>query len=132
MSARVRNLLLLALFSVACHQPQDFGPLPAPGPRGVVTTPVRDYPFGDAVDVYRAALDLLYTDGDERASIIVMPDSVVPRLGGPCPRCPRFQPHEASIDTSTIEAFATMPPVLPRLPVPRSVGLGGVFYGRIQ
>ncbi len=115
MQVRFGNLFALTLLSVACHQPQDFGPLPAPGPRGFVTTPVRDYPFGDAVDVYRAALDLLYTDGEERASIIVMPDSVVPWLGRPCPRCPRFQPHQARMDTSTIEAFATMPPVQPRL-----------------
>src|ERR1700674_802001 len=115
MPAQFRNLFVLTLLSVGCHQPNDFGPQPAPGRRGLVVTPVRDYPFGDAVDVYRAALDLLYTDGEERPAIILMPDSSVPRSGGPAPRAPRSEPHKASIDTSTIEGFATMPPVQPRL-----------------
>src|SRR5882762_2885836 len=116
MPARFRNLFALTLFSVACRQPQDFGPLPAPGPRGVVTTPVRDYPFGDAVDVYRAALDLLYVDGEERPSIIVMYDSAfAARVGEPCPQWPRSGPHKALIDTSTIEGFESIPRVQPRL-----------------
>jgi hypothetical protein len=116
MPPRFRSLLALTLLLAGCHQPQDFGPLPAPGPRGVVTTPVRDYPFGDAVDVYRAALDLLYVDGEERPSIIVMYDSAIPaRVGEPCPQCPRSGPHKALIDTSTIEGFEAMPRVQPRL-----------------
>jgi hypothetical protein len=116
MSTRLRSLLPFAVLSVACHQPQDFGPLPAPGPRGVVTTPVRDYPFGDAVDVYRAALDLLYVDGEERPSIIVMYDSAfAARVGAPCPQCPRSGPHKALIDTSTVEGFEAIPRVQPRL-----------------
>jgi hypothetical protein len=115
-STRFRNLVVLTLLSVACHQPQDFGPLPALGPRGLVTTPVRDYPFGDAVDVYRAALDLLYVDGEERPSIIVMYDSAfAARVGEPCPQCPRSGPHQAPIDTSTIEGFEAIPRVQPRL-----------------
>jgi hypothetical protein len=116
MSLRFRNLLPLALLLLGCHQPQDFGPLPAPGPRGVVTTRVRDYPFGDAVDVYRAALDLLYVDGEERPSIIVLHDSAfAARVGAPCPQCPRSGPHKALIDTSTIEGFESIPRVQPRL-----------------
>jgi hypothetical protein len=116
MQGRFRNLLALTVLTVACHQPIDFGPLPAPGPRGVVTTPVRDYPFGDAVDVYRAALDLLYVDGEERPSIIVMYDSAfAARIGEPCRQCPRSGPHKALIDTLTIEGFEAIPRVQPRL-----------------
>src|SRR6267143_1052977 len=105
MPAQFRNLFALTLLSVGCHQPNDFGLLPAPGPRGVVTTPVRDYPFGDAIDVYRAALDLLYVDGEERPSIIVMHDSAMLRRWGPC-GCPEQWPHNSLIDASTIEGFA--------------------------
>jgi hypothetical protein len=115
MPSQFRNLFALTLLSVACHPPNDFGAV-TPGPRGVVDTPVRDYPFGDAVEVYRAALDLLYTDGGERPRIIAMYDSVFARaVGAQCPKCPRFGPHKARIDTSTIEGFATLPPVQPRL-----------------
>jgi hypothetical protein len=115
MPSQFRNLFALTLLSIACHLPNDFGAV-TPGPRGVVDTPVRDYPFGDAVEVYRAALDLLYTDGGERPRIIAMYDSVFARaVGAQCPKCPRFGPHKARIDTSTIEGFATLPPVQPRL-----------------
>jgi hypothetical protein len=62
---RCKSFLAAALaIATACHRPENLGVLPAPGPRGVIVAPVRDYPFGDAVDVYRAALDLLYIDID--------------------------------------------------------------------
>jgi hypothetical protein len=103
--------LFLASLGLAC-QPNEYGPL-KPGPKGIVETPVADYPFGDAVDVYRAALDLLYKSGSSRPDLIVLRDSAILRYGGPCPSCPRFGPHKARIDTSTIEGFASIPAVKP-------------------
>src|ERR1700738_1927208 len=104
--------LFLASLGLAC-QPNEYGLL-KPGPRGIIETPVADYPFGDAVDVYRAALDLLYKEGSSRPGVIALRDSAILRYGGPCPKCPRFGPHKARIDTSTIEGFASIPPVKPR------------------
>jgi hypothetical protein len=114
MTSMCRPLLALFLASLglAC-QPNEYGPL-KPGPKGIVETPVADYPFGDAVDVYRAALDLLYKEGSSRPGVIVLRDSAILRYGGPCPQCPRLGPHKARIDTSTIEGFASIPPVKPR------------------
>jgi hypothetical protein len=112
-SRRCLLALLLAVASVACR-PKDYGSL-TPGPRGIVETPVADYPFGDAVDVYRAALDLLYRSGPSRPSMIVIRDSAILRYGGPCAKCPPFGPHKSRIDTSSIEGFASIPPVKPRI-----------------
>ncbi|MGH7603767.1 MAG: hypothetical protein ACRENK_07200 [Gemmatimonadaceae bacterium] len=78
---RVRLFALVALnavLAIACHSAYNYQNAPV-GPRGIATTPVPDYPVGDAVDVYRAALDLLYTDGADRPSTIVLRDSVIPR-----------------------------------------------------
>ena len=73
------------------------------------------YPTGEAVEVYRAALDMLYTDGKERPSVIVMLDSVAPRAIGPCPQCPGPWKHRSKIDTATIQAFAVPPYGTPRI-----------------
>jgi hypothetical protein len=116
-SLRWKPRLVAALvLAIACHQSNDFGVLPAPGPRGVIVAPVRDYPFGDAVDVYRAALDMLYVDGDERPSIIVMPDSLEILPG--CylvARCSGVWPGKSVVDTSTYHAFMSGPRVQPRI-----------------
>jgi len=76
------------------------------------------FPSGDTAAVYRAALDLLYIDGNDKASVAVIYEFVgLPRAGGPCPRCRRIAPwvHQSAIDTSTIEAFGdlVLPPGLP-------------------
>jgi hypothetical protein len=116
-SLRWKPRLVAALVvAIACHQSNDFGVLPAPRPRGVVVAPVRDYPFGDAVDVYRAALDMLYVDGEERPSIIVMPDSLEILPG--CylvARCSGAWPGKSVVDTSTYHAFMSGPRVQPRI-----------------
>ena len=115
-SLRWKPRLAAALVvAIACHQSNDFGVLPAPGPRGVVVAPVRDYPFGDAVDVYRAALDMLYVDGDERPSVIVMPDSLEILPGCYLARCSRVWPGKSVVDTSTYNAFLSGPRVQPRI-----------------
>jgi hypothetical protein len=113
---RWKPLLAAALaVATACHPPEDFGVLPAPGPRGVVVATVRDYPFGDAVDVYRAALDLLYVDGTDGPGIVVMFDSVRILPGWNCPSCANTWPGKAVVDTSTFNAFLSRPRVQPRL-----------------
>jgi hypothetical protein len=109
------RLVVWLVLAIACHQSNDFGILPAPGPRGVVVAPVRDYPFGDAVDVYRAALDMLYLDGDERPSIIVMPDSLEILPGCYVAKCSRVWPGKSVVDTSTYPAFLSGPRVQPRI-----------------
>jgi hypothetical protein len=115
MPIRIRKLLALAAYATtACSPAYEYRDV-APGPKGIVETPVRDYPFGDAVDVYRAALDLLYLDGEKRPSVIVMHDSALLLYGGSCAGCPGLGAHKAAMDTSTIEAFVTMPRVQPRL-----------------
>ena len=106
---------LVLVLALACHRTGDFGVLPPPGPRGLIEVPVRDYPFGDAVDVYRAALDLLYVDGEERPSIILMHDSVRILPGGVCRQCPMVWPGKSKVDTSTLNAFYARPRIQPRI-----------------
>jgi hypothetical protein len=108
-------LVAALVLSIACHQSNDFGVLPALGARGVIVAPVRDYPFGDAVDLYRAALDMLYADGEETPSTIVMHDSVRILPGGFCPKCSNAWPGKSVVDTSTFNAFLRRPRVQPRI-----------------
>lgn len=69
------------------------------------------YPVGDAIPVYRAVLDLLYLDGDQRPPVIIMHDSAEGHMGGPCPfpKCPgsnHVWTHKSKMDTSTVIAYA--------------------------
>jgi hypothetical protein len=74
------------------------------------------YPVGDAIGVYRAALDLLYIDGDKKPSIIVVHDTAERHGGGPCPiPCDRVWPHKSRIDTTAILSFARASPKRPRI-----------------
>jgi len=71
------------------------------------------YPIGDAIPVYRAVLDLIYLDGNKRPSVIVMLDSAVGHMGGPCPfdKCPAgsgLWKHKSKMDTSTVMAYARL------------------------
>jgi len=68
------------------------------------------YPVGDAVGVYRAVLDLLYLEGAERPSVIVMHDSAEGRSEGPCAfsKCLKTWSHLSKIDTATLLRFARM------------------------
>lgn len=70
------------------------------------------YPVGDAIPVYRAVLDLIYLDGDKRPSVIIMLDSAVGRMGGPCPfdKCPggSVWTHKSKMDTATVVAYARL------------------------
>lgn len=115
-SLRWKPRLITALvIAIACHQSNDFGVLPAPGPRGVVVAPVRDYPFGDAVDVYRAALDMLYVDGDERPRLIVMSDSLEILPGCYVAKCTGVWAGKSVVDPWTYSAFLSGPRVKPRI-----------------
>ena len=63
------------------------------------------YPIGDAVDVYRAALDLLYKEGDNRPAVIVVHDTIEGGGEKPCPvKCTYVWHHKSAMDTSTILA----------------------------
>ena len=76
------------------------------------------YPIGDAVDVYRAVLDLYFIDGKESPPVIVMHDTAEGRHDrGPCPiaPCPEPWPHKSKIDTATILAFARLSPKRPKI-----------------
>ena len=73
------------------------------------------YPIGDAVDVYRAALDLLYKEGDNRPAVIVVHDTIEGGGEKPCPvKCTYVWHHKSAMDTSTILAFARQSPKRPR------------------
>ena len=75
--------------------------------------PSKNFPAtGDTVDVYRAALDLLYIDGSEKPKVIVVHRNAAPRTFGPCGQQCRGRErwaHQSAMDTSTIEAFASLP-----------------------
>jgi len=75
------------------------------------------YPIGDAVDVYRAVLDLLYVDGKERPSTIILWDTAQRHGSGPCPldSCKEAWQHKSKIDTATLLAFARQSPKRPRI-----------------
>jgi hypothetical protein len=76
------------------------------------------YPIGDAVDVYRAVLDLLFVDGDESPSIIVMLDTAeTPSNGGPCPAvvCDPVWQHKSKIDMATMLGYSRFSPKRPRI-----------------
>jgi hypothetical protein len=110
-------LLLAATATLAANlHAQTFDPRVRP-PWVDTTGESGVYPNGDAVDVYRAALDLLYIDGNKRPSVIVLHDTVEIRGGdGPCPvACKQAWPHKSRIDTSAILAFARVSPKRPRV-----------------
>ena len=112
-----RMLLFLAAISTlaANLRAQTFDPRVRP-PWVDTTGESGFYPDGDAVDVYRAALDLLYIDGNKRPSVIVLHDTVEIRSDGPCPiACKEVWPHKSKIDTSAILAFARVSPKRPRV-----------------
>lgn len=74
------------------------------------------YPVGDAVGVYRAVLDLLYVDGKERPSIIVLWDTAQRTSAGPCANlCKEQWLHKSKMDTATILAFARQSWKRPRI-----------------
>jgi hypothetical protein len=88
----------------------QLSPVPIKDPPWADTTnesPI--YPVGDAIPVYRAVLDLIYLDGKERPSVIVMLDTAEWRMGGPCAfaRClGNTWKHKSKMDTATVLAFA--------------------------
>lgn len=75
------------------------------------------YPVGDAVDVYRAVLDLLYVDGHDRAPYIVMIDTAMRFAGGPCtaPTCTNKWTPKSEIDSATLVAYSRQSPKRPRI-----------------
>ena len=75
------------------------------------------YPIGDAVDVYRAVLDLLYIDGNQRAPYIVMIDSAQRMAWTPCidPKCETRWTPKSDLDTATLGAYARQSLKRPRI-----------------
>jgi hypothetical protein len=117
------GLLLLILWGCSAIKPGTPNQVRGPDLHGL--PPWRDttgepdvYPIGDAVDVYRAVLDLLFVDGDESPSIIVMLDTAeTPSNGGPCPAvvCDQVWQHKSKIDIATMLGYARFSPKRPRI-----------------
>jgi hypothetical protein len=116
-SVKFLTLQLVAYAAVASALHAQGRPAAGSLPPWVDTTgesPV--YPVGDAIPVYRAVLDLLYLDGDQRPGIIVMHDTAEGRTGGPCAfdKCvDHVWAHKSAIDTATVLAFARFSPKRP-------------------
>lgn len=75
------------------------------------------YPAGDAIPVYRAALDLFFVDGEDRPGVIVMHDTAESRSGYACIfHCQEAWLHKSAIDYSTMVAFnSAIGPRRPRI-----------------
>jgi hypothetical protein len=75
------------------------------------------YPVGDGVGVYRAVLDLLYSDGRDHPGYIILVDTARRSAGGPCAwnPCTDKWPHKSEIDSSTIVAYARPSRKTPRI-----------------
>ena len=114
-----RGGLFLALFCVlsiafASHAgAQQNGP-----PRWDDSTGESDvYPVGDAVDVYRAVLDLLYIDGRERPPYIILVDTAARTAWTPCVEvtCANRWKPKSDIDSATLGAYARQSLKRPRM-----------------
>ena len=84
----------LGSIAEAQRQPSSERPIPAD-----TTGESNVYPIGDAVGVYRAVMDLLYVDGKERPSVIVLWDTAQSHWQS------GQWSHKSTIDTATILAF---------------------------
>jgi hypothetical protein len=75
------------------------------------------YPVGDAVDVYRSVLDLLYVDGRDRPPYVVLLDTAQRIAWTPCtdPKCPTRWTPKSELDTATLRAYARQSPKRPRI-----------------
>jgi hypothetical protein len=73
---------------------------------GDFVTDKHQYPEGDVADVYRAALDALYTTGDKRPAIVVLLNRAE-MLATTCykPVCALVPAHNSVIDTLTLHDF---------------------------
>ena len=117
----VKRFVLLTVSAIALGSRVEAQARPdprgAPPPWVDTTGESGVYPIGDAVGVYRAALDLIYKDGDKRPTVIVLHDMAEGRSGdGPCPvACEYAWRHKSKIDTATILSFARFSPKRPRI-----------------
>ena len=118
---RCRSLVFLAfavasaaIISTADAQKR---PTPWPPPWADTTGESNVYPIGDAVGVYRAVLDLLYVDGNQRPSVIVLWDTAQRHGAGPCvfDKCKDPWVHKSKIDTTALLAFARQSFKRPRI-----------------
>src|SRR6267143_3221904 len=109
--------LIAASMAFACNAHAQAQPDPNWMPPWADTTGESGvYPVGDAIGVYRAALDLLYIDRDRKPSIIVVHDTAERHGDGPCPvPCDRVWPHKSMIDTTALLSFARASPKRPRI-----------------
>lgn len=75
------------------------------------------YPVGDAVDVYRSVLDLLYIDGRERPPYIILLDTAQRFAWTPCtdPKCATRWIPKSEIDSATLRAYSRQSPKRPRM-----------------
>ena len=75
------------------------------------------YPIGDAVDVYRSVLDLLYIDGRERPPYIILVDTAQRFAWTPCtdPKCANRWIPKSEIDSATLRAYSRQSPKRPRM-----------------
>jgi hypothetical protein len=75
------------------------------------------YPIGDAVDVYRSVLDLLYIDGRERPPYIILVDTAQRFAWTPCtdPKCANRWIPKSDIDSATLRAYSRQSPKRPRM-----------------
>jgi hypothetical protein len=75
------------------------------------------YPVGDAVDVYRSVLDLLYIDGRDRPPYIILVDTASRLAWTPCtdPKCLNRWIPKSDIDSATLRAYSRQSPKRPRI-----------------
>lgn len=112
------RLVAILLCSAITAGAQVKSPKGYPGkpPWADTATESNIYPVGDAIGVYTAVLDLYFTDGPDRPSIIVMHDTAESRRGGPCiMQCPEAWLHKSRIDPSTELGFAKLSPKRPKM-----------------
>jgi hypothetical protein len=97
-------LALIGLASVlGCHvsRPSTQNPVPRPSPIKYPPTP-GTYPTGDAEDVYRAALDVLYGTGVGSPPVVVLSELVAAQAIDCRPRCLPFGKHGWKIPLQTL------------------------------
>jgi hypothetical protein len=116
-STRLVLLVASSLLGAVSKSEAQTRPGQGPPPWAVVPGEPDTYPFGDAVDVYRAVLDQLYIDGDQHPRIIVLWDTAMRFGNGPCPweSCSNKWHHKSRMDTATVLAFARQSAKRPRI-----------------
>ncbi len=113
----VLSLLLAASSPILGSSVHAQGRPSRPPVRADTTGESNVYPVGDAVGVYRAVLDLLYVDGKEHPSNIVLWDTAQGHWQSQCPvpSCKEQWVHKSKIDSATVLAFQQLSWKRPRI-----------------